>query len=83
MERQSQFATGCGRTPTETQQARWQAVRQAREQGFSLRAIARNLGMAKNTAKEVRRGWRSTHQETQRQGASQAEALVAPLVAAN
>ena len=40
------------RTPTPTQQARWVAVQQTREQGFSLRAIARNLGMAKNTAKK-------------------------------
>ena len=29
------------RTPTATQQARWGAVQQAREQGLSLRAIAR------------------------------------------
>ena len=40
------------RTPTETQQARWEAVQQAREQGLSLRAIARNLAMAKNTTKK-------------------------------
>ena len=40
------------RTPTATQQARWEAVQLAREQGLSLRAIARNLGMAKNTAKK-------------------------------
>ena len=33
------------RTPTETQQVGW-------EQGLSLRAIARNLAMAKNTAKK-------------------------------
>ena len=32
------------RTPTQTQQARWEAVQQAREQGLSLRAIARELG---------------------------------------
>jgi hypothetical protein len=38
------------RTPTETQQARWEAVQQAREQGLSLRAIARKLGMDRNTA---------------------------------
>ena len=38
--------------PTETQQARWEAVQQAREQGLSLRAIARSLAMAKNTAKK-------------------------------
>ena len=40
------------RTPTPTQQARWEAVQLARGQGLSLRAIARNLGMAKNTAKK-------------------------------
>ena len=38
------------RTPTETQQARWEAVQQAKKQGFSLRAIARKLGMDRNTA---------------------------------
>ena len=38
------------RTPTETQQARWEAVQQAKEQGLSLRAIARRLGMDRNTA---------------------------------
>ena len=37
------------RTPTSTQQARWEAVQQAREQGLSLRAIATNLGMARDT----------------------------------
>ena len=40
------------RAPTATQQARWEAVQLAREQGLSLRAIARNLGMAKNTVKK-------------------------------
>ena len=38
------------RTLTETQQARWEAVQQAREQGLSLRAIAQKLGMNRNTA---------------------------------
>ena len=38
------------RTPTETQQARWEAVQQAKKQGLSLRAIARKLGMDRNTA---------------------------------
>ena len=33
-------------TPTATQQARWEAVQQA---GLSLRAIAKNLGMARDT----------------------------------
>ena len=40
------------RKPTPTQQARWEVVQLARQQGLSLRAIARNLGMAKNTAKK-------------------------------
>ena len=37
------------RTPTSTQQARWEAVQQARKQGLSLRAIARELGIARDT----------------------------------
>ena len=37
------------RTPTPTQQASWEAVQQAQGRGLSLRAIARELGMAKNT----------------------------------
>ena len=37
------------RTPTATQQARWEAVQEAREQGLSLRTIAKNLGMARDT----------------------------------
>ena len=37
------------RKPTPTQQARWEVVQQARSQGLSLRAIARELGMARNT----------------------------------
>ena len=40
------------RKPTETQQARWEAVQLAREQGVSFRAISRNLGIAKNTVKK-------------------------------
>ena len=38
------------RTPTQPQQARWEAVQQAREQGLSLRAIAKKLGMSRDTA---------------------------------
>ena len=37
------------RKPTSTQQARWEAVQRAKSRGLSLRAIARELGMAKNT----------------------------------
>ena len=35
------------RTPTATQQARWEAVQQAKGRGLSLRAIARELGMSR------------------------------------
>ena len=35
------------RKPTPTQQARWEAVQQAKNQGLSLRAIARELGMSR------------------------------------
>ena len=37
------------RTPTPTQQASWEAVHLARRQGLSFRAIARKLGMARDT----------------------------------
>ena len=37
------------RRPTATQKARWEAVQHAKRQGLSLRAIARELGMARNT----------------------------------
>ncbi len=35
------------RTPTATQQARWEAVQQAKSRGLSVRAIARELGMSR------------------------------------
>ena len=35
------------RKPTPTQQARWEAVQQAKSRGLSLRAIARELGMSR------------------------------------
>ena len=37
------------RTPTPTQQARWEVVQQARSKGLSQRAIAQKLGMARDT----------------------------------
>ena len=37
------------RTPTPTQQARWEAVQRARQKGLSLRDISRELGMARDT----------------------------------
>ena len=40
------------RTPTPTQLARWKAIRQARLKGLSLRAIARELGIARDTVRK-------------------------------
>ena len=71
------------RTPTPTQQARWEAVQQAREQGFPLRAIARNLGMAKNTAKKYAEADAPPTKKLSAKERVKAEALAAPLVAAN
>ena len=71
------------RTPTATQQARWEAVQRAREQGLSLRAIARNLGMAKYTAKKYAVAGAPPTKKLSAKERAKAEALVAPLVAAN
>ena len=67
------------RTPTPTQQARWEAVQQAREQGLSLRAIAKNLGMAKNTAKK----YAEADAPSTKKLSAKAEALDASLIVAN
>ena len=40
------------RKPTATQQARWEAAQQAKSRGLSLRAIATELGIARNTVKK-------------------------------
>ena len=59
------------RTPTQTQQARWEAVQQAKSQGISLRAIARELAMSRVTARKYAQAEEPAHQETQRQGTGQ------------
>ena len=40
------------RTPTQTQQARWEAVQRAKSQGISLRAIAQGLAMSSVPARK-------------------------------
>jgi len=40
------------RRPTTKQQARWEAVQEAKLRGLSLRAIARELGISRNTVKK-------------------------------
>ena len=41
-----------GRTPTPTQKARWKAIQQARLKGLSLWAIAKELGIARDTVRK-------------------------------
>ncbi len=40
------------RTPTPTQLARWKAIQQGRLKGLSLRAISRELGIARDTVRK-------------------------------
>ena len=68
------------RSPTSTQLARWEAVQQARQQGFSLRAIARNLGMAKNTAKKYAVADAPPTKKLSAKERAKAEALAASLI---
>ena len=71
------------RTPTLTQQAGWEAVQQARAQGFSLRAISRNLGMAKNTAKTHAVADAPPTKKLSDKERAKIEALAAPLTVAD
>ena len=48
----SQASNPRGRTPTPTQLARWKAIQQARLKGLSPRAIARELGIARDTVRK-------------------------------
>ena len=41
-----------GRTPPPTQKARWKAIQQARLNGLSLQAIAKELGIAQDTVRK-------------------------------
>ena len=58
-------------------------MQQAREQGFSLRAIARNLGMAKNTAKKYAEADAPPTKKLSAKEQAKAEARAASLIAAN
>ncbi len=71
------------RTPTPTQQARWEAVQQAREQGFSLRAISRNLGMARDTVGKYLKAESPPTKKLSAKELAKAEALTASSTAAD
>ena len=69
------------RSPTATQQARWEAVQYAREQGLSLRAISRSLGIAKNTVKKYMSAESPPTKRLSAKERAKAEALAASSVA--
>ena len=71
------------RTPTATQQARWEAVQQAREQGLSLRAIAKNLGMARDTVGKYLKAESPPTKKLSAKERAKAEALAASLIVAD
>jgi len=71
------------RTPTATQQARWEAVQYAREQGLSLRAISRTLGIAKNTVKKYMSAESPPTKKLSAKERAKAEALATPTMATN
>ena len=74
------------RTATATQQARWEAVQQAREQGLSLRAIraiAKNLGMARDTVGKYLKAESPPTKKLSAKERAKAEALAAYLIVAD
>ena len=71
------------RTPTPTQQARWEAVQQAWEKGLSLRAGARKLGMSKVTARKYALAERSPTKLLSAKERAKAETLAQSLIAAD
>ena len=71
------------RSPTPTQQARWEAVQQGREQGLSLRAIAKNLGMARDTVGKYLKAESPPTKKLSAKERAKAEALVAPIIVAD
>ena len=71
------------RTPTATQQARWEAVQYAREQGPSLRAISWTLGIAKNTVKKYMSAESPPTKKLSAKERAKAEALAPSTMATN
>ena len=71
------------RRPTPTQLARWEAVQQARQQGFSLRAVARNLGMARDTVGKYLKADSPPAKKLSANEQAKAKALAASLIVAD
>ena len=79
----SRFATSLHRTPTQAQQARWEAVQQSKGQGLSLRAIARNLGMSGVAARKYASAEIPPTKRLSAKERAKAETLAGSLVAAD
>ena len=71
------------RTPTPAQKARWEAARQAKAEGLSLRAIARKLGMSRDTAGKYARAESPPTKRLIAKERAKAEALAQSLTVAN
>ena len=71
------------RPPTQAQQARWEAVQQARDQGFSLRAIARELGMSRVAVRKYPLAESPPARKLSAKERAKAEALAASLLVPN
>ena len=71
------------RTPTPTQRARWEAVQKARDQGLSLRAIARELGMSRVATRKYAIAESPPTKLLSAKERAKAEALAESLVAAD
>ena len=71
------------RTPTQAQQARWEAVQQAKGQGLSLRAITRKLGMSRVAARKYASAEGPPTKRLSAKERAKAETLAASLVAAD
>ena len=71
------------RTPSQAQKARWEAMQQAREQGLSLRTIARELGMARDTVGKYAKAENPPTKKLSAKELAKAEALTASSTAAD
>ena len=71
------------RTPTPAQQARWEAVQRAKEQGLSLRAIARKLGMSRVAVTKYALAESPPTKNSSAKERAKAEALARSLMAAD
>ena len=71
------------RTPTPTQQARWEAVQLAKERGLSLRVIAQELGMARDTVGKYAKAESPPTKKLSAKVRAKAKAQAASLIAAD